>query len=150
MEIKRELFETEVRQILIDNDYDLYDIEIENFSNQNIVRFLIESSVKQVDLDDCVKATKLIARYLDTIDSKFDEYSMEVATPGIIRKLKTSEHFNAQLNNKVEVKLKKKHPELQVKKITGILNEYTEDYIKLDELKIELSDIDVVRTTYEF
>ena len=62
--------------------------------------------------------------------------------------LRRDEHFNKYLNTEVEVSLFK--PLNGEKKIRGILTEFNENNLKIDDFNIDRKDISVVRTVYNF
>ena len=58
-----------------------------------------------VGIDDCVDLTRAINPVLDSEDPIPQEYTLEVSSPGINRKLTRPEHFEAFLEAPVRVKL---------------------------------------------
>ena len=58
-----------------------------------------------VGIDDCVDLTHAINPVLDSEDPIPQEYTLEVSSPGINRKLTRPEHFEAFLEAPVRVKL---------------------------------------------
>lgn len=58
-----------------------------------------------INIDDCVDMTHAINPILDKEDPISQEYTLEVCSPGINRKLTKPEHFMAFLENPVRVRL---------------------------------------------
>ena len=73
---------------------------------------------------------------------------MEISSPGIERNIRRKEHFEENINNKVEIKLFK--PVDGKKSITGILKDYNEETIIVDEINIELKNIAAAKTVYNW
>ena len=58
-----------------------------------------------MDINDCVDMTHEINPILDEVDPIKGEYTLEVSSPGINRKLTKKEHFDKFLEAPVRVKL---------------------------------------------
>ncbi len=66
---------------------------------------LFIDKVGGINMDDCVNVTKAISPILDKEDPIPGEYTLEVSSCGIDRKLVKKEHFEAYLNKSIRVKL---------------------------------------------
>lgn len=79
-----------------------------------------------VGIDDCVDLTRAINPVLDSEDPIPQEYTLEVSSPGINRKLTRPEHFEAFLEAPVRVKLIRPL-ENGVRELEGILIDVAEN-----------------------
>ena len=79
-----------------------------------------------VGIDDCVDLTHAINPVLDSEDPIPQEYTLEVSSPGINRKLTRPEHFEAFLEAPVRVKLIRPL-ENGVRELEGILIDVAEN-----------------------
>lgn len=69
-----------------------------------VLRIIIDKD-EGISIDDCVDMTKLINPVLDKEDPISQEYTLEVSSPGIERKLTKPAHFEQFMNAPVKVKL---------------------------------------------
>lgn len=86
---------------------ELYDIETVREEGRNIYRVYIHSA-DGVSVELCAKVSRLISPYLDVNPPISGEYSLEVSSRGIERKLKTREHFAGAVGETVKITLKDK------------------------------------------
>jgi len=84
--------------------YELWDIEFKGERGGHVLRVYMDKPGK-VTVDDCAEASKRISMMLDVEDSIPMQYSLEVSSPGMDRKLVTTEHFNRYLERTISVKL---------------------------------------------
>ncbi len=150
MEITNNIFslvENEVRN----NGYILYDIEIDKLGASDVLRILIQrSDYDSVDLDDCVKVTHALTPILDNESSLDKEYMLEVASPGVIRTLKTDEHLKQVVGQLLEITTYSKLPDFEQKTFKSILKSYCDDELILDAGIVKRNDIKKMSTTFEF
>ena len=124
--------------------YELMEIECSpNKRGLKIVTFIDHSD--GITMDDCVKATKVIAPILELKED--DDYLLEVSSPGLNRKLITKEHFDRFMGQTVKVKLKNKAGDRrnfkgQLKSRNGNKIEITEDN---KDILIDIDLIDICR-----
>ena len=81
----------------------LYDIVSTKAHDRNIFRVLVTAE-NGISLDKCAEISRMISPILDVDEPMNGEYILEVSSPGIERKLRTKEHFNASVGEKVKVK----------------------------------------------
>lgn len=110
-----------------------------------------------VGIDDCVDMTHAINPVLDREDPIPQEYTLEVSSPGINRKLSRPEHYTAYLGEPVCVKLIRPL-ENGVRQLEGLLLSVEENgdfEIQLDEdtsvtlTKKECSSVTVLEDDFE-
>ena len=81
----------------------LYDIVSVREHDKNIFRVLVTAE-NGISLDKCAEISRMISPILDVDEPMSGEYTLEVSSPGIERKLKKPEHFIASVGELVKVK----------------------------------------------
>jgi len=84
-------------------DAQLYDIVTTRENDKNIFRVYVTAK-GGITLDKCAEISRMISPILDVEEPMGGVYNLEVSSPGIERKLKTTEHFMASIGEKVKVK----------------------------------------------
>jgi len=72
--------------------YELADLEVRLGGKGGVVRVFIDKP-EGIDLDDCEKVSLAVSAILDVEDPVPGNYSLEVSSPGLDRKLTKVEHF---------------------------------------------------------
>jgi ribosome maturation factor RimP len=72
--------------------YELTDLEVRLSGQGGLVRLTIDKP-DGIDLDDCEKVSHAMSALLDVEDPVPGNYSLEVSSPGLDRKLTKLEHF---------------------------------------------------------
>lgn len=139
--------EEEIRKIVESTGAKLYDIETVTERGKQIYRVTITHE-DGVDLDLCAEISNMISPLLDVNPPVRGDYSLEVSSPGIERKLKKLSHFKNSIGELVKVVL---HDGTQIK---GKLEKVEDNhiYIKTDhELeKIDFDEIASAKTYFEW
>ena len=81
----------------------LYDITTTKEHDRNIFRVLVTAD-GGISLDKCAEISRMISPILDVDEPMSGEYTLEVSSPGIERKLRKKEHFIASVGEKVKIK----------------------------------------------
>lgn len=84
--------------------YSIYDVEFAKEGAEWYLRIFIDKD-GGIDLDDCEAVTDLINDPLDELDPISEPYFLEVSSPGVERNLKTVDHFESAIGEKIRVKL---------------------------------------------
>jgi len=104
-----------------------------------------------VNLDDCKQVSHAIEDLLEVEDAVSGAYRLEVSSPGLNRPLRTREHFESVLGQKIQVTTKEKIEGR--KRYNGILTELKKDdlIIQIDNLMytVPMSEIAKARLVYE-
>ena len=137
-----EKLNNEIEALVFNLGYKLYDVEMLKENGENIFRVSI-SSQNGINHDDCKKVSEALSPLLDVYPPFENRYSLEVSSPGIDRKLKTPNHFQLSLNERVKVVL------LNGEKILGILKDATTDGFYLDDNYYQYKDIKKARIIFE-
>lgn len=93
---------------LHDAGYRLYDLEFRSEGRIQVLCVMIDAP-EGVGLGDCVKVTQMLDPLLEEVEVIPGEYTLEVSSPGIFRKLKTPEHFQQHTGQRIRLKLCQKN-----------------------------------------
>lgn len=88
-------------------DYELVDLDLRVGAN-GLLRVFIDAP-DGVTLDDCEAVSRQISALLDVEDPIPGSYVLEVSSPGVDRRLRTSGHFAAHVNEEVKIQLARPH-----------------------------------------
>ncbi|MBW3594501.1 MAG: ribosome maturation factor RimP [Actinobacteria bacterium] len=144
----RDLAEAVVRR----RDLELWDVEFAGQAGNSVVRVFVHAD-DGVDLDTVAAVSEEISRGLDLKDPIPGRYTLEVSTPGLERNLRTPDHFERSVGDKVVVKTTEvltgnSH------RIEGTVVEASSDVVVLDanEEKVEVPYglIKSARTVFEW
>lgn len=136
-----------VKPIIENLGYSVYDVIYQKEGKDNYLRIFIDSP-KGIGLNDCELVNNSITDILDEKDYIKAQYFLEISSPGIERTLRREEQFKENIGKQVEIHLYKQIN--NQKTITGILNEYNEDYIIVDDVEIENKNIASAKTVYNW
>lgn len=128
--------------------YELYDIEFVKEGKDYFLRVYIDQP-NGISLEDCEKVSNEINPLLDEANIIVEQYFLEVSSPGIERVLRKDKHLEKNIGKEVEAKLFKKD-ENGNKIYTGILNDFSEEKIKIEEIEIPRKDIAQIKTVYNW
>ena len=98
-----------------------------------------------IGIDECESFSRAVEPLLDEADIIEKEYSLDVSSPGVDRKLKKEREFLYYIGREVDVKLYK--AENGVKEFTGVLKDY-KDKTAFVELDGEVKEIPVKQAVY--
>ena len=82
---------------------ELYDIVTTKEHSTNIYRILVTAK-DGINLDKCAEISRMISPILDIDEPMSGNYTLQVSSPGIERKLKKPQHFISSVGEKVRVK----------------------------------------------
>ena len=129
--------------------YDLYDVEYAKEGKNYFLRIYIDKP-EGIDLKDCEKVNDEISDLLDEADYIKEQYFLEVSSPGIERILRKDKHLEQNKGNKIVIKLFKKD-EAGNKEYQGILKDFNEEFIEVDEnIQVERKNIAQIKTVYNW
>lgn len=140
-----------LRKNIEDLGYELYDVEYLKEGKEYHLCIYIDKS-DGIDISDCEKVNEIINPILDNADYIKEQYFLEVSSSGLERKLRKKEHYEKQINNKIEIKLYSKIDNSKI--IKGILKEYNEEFLILKseekEFKVFINQIASAKTVYDW
>jgi len=85
--------------------YELADLELHTGANA-LLRLFIDRETG-IKLEDCEKVSRQVSALLDVEDLLTFEYTLEVSSPGLNRRLVKAAHFERFAGERVKVKLKR-------------------------------------------
>lgn len=94
--------ESDIKKMVQSVGLGLYDIGIVN-ENENTIYRVSVTAPGGVSLDQCANLSHLISPLLDITPPVSGDYRLEVSSPGIERRLKSTEHFIQSVGEKVSV-----------------------------------------------
>ena len=120
----------------------LYDIETVSESGRKIYRVYVDRE-GGADIELCAKISRLISPLLDITPPIEGEYALEGSSPGIERRLRTVEHFQGAIGEKIKLTLRDKT------KVKGKLLEVGDGFITIDDAtQIDLNLVAKARVVY--
>lgn len=127
------------------------DAQFKKESGKQFLRMFIDKE-GGVGIDDCETFSRAFGDRLDELDPIDAEYTLEVSSPGVDRKLKTEREFIHYINREVDVKLYKATD--GKKEFTGILKDYQEGTASVDcggnIIKVNTKDAAYIKLHFEF
>lgn len=136
-----------VKPIIENLGYSVYDVMYQKEGKENYLRIFIDSP-NGIGLNDCELVNNSTTDILDEKDYIKAQYYLEISSPGLERNLRRKEQFENNIGSKVEIHLYKQID--GKKEIVGILKEYNEEYIIVDDIKIENKNIASAKTVYNW
>ena len=136
-----------VKPIIENLGYKVYDVIYQKEGKDNYLKIFIDSD-KGIDLNDCEKVNNSVNDILDEKDYIKAQYYLEISSPGLERNLRRDEQFLDNINKKIEVHLYNSIN--NNKTVSGILTEYNDSNIIIDNTKIEKSNIASAKTIYNW
>lgn len=139
-----------IEPIIQNLGYQLYDVEYAKEGKEHFLRVFIDKT-EGIGLEDCETVSNAINPILDEEDYIKEQYFLEVSSPGVERRLRTSKHFEENIGKQIEVRLFKP---IDGKKIyVGTLESFSHDSIILKEekeIEIPAKNISMVKTVYNW
>lgn len=136
-----------VKPIIENLGYKVYDVMYQKEGKDNYLRIFIDKE-GGIDLNDCEKVNDSVNDILDEKDYIKAQYYLEISSPGLERNLRRDEQFLESIGKKIEVHLYNSVNGLKV--LTGILNEFNEQDILIDNIKIDKVNIASAKTIYNW
>jgi ribosome maturation factor RimP len=138
-----------LKQLIANQGVDLYDTEIVTDGDRKIFRIYITSK-EGISLDKCTEITKIVSPILDIDPPLSGEYTLEVSSPGIDRKLSTIDHFKNSISELVKIKLS--NGEKSKNKIIKVEDSKITLYDKKTKTEkvVEFKDIIKAKTYFEW
>ncbi|MGD8324483.1 MAG: ribosome maturation factor RimP [Gammaproteobacteria bacterium] len=121
--------------------YELVDLDLRTGAN-GLLRVFIDSDAG-VTLDDCETVSRQIGALLDVEDPIPGRYVLEVSSPGIDRRLRTSGHFARHVNEEVKIQLSR--PQGGRRRFRGRLADVDEQAVSVEvdgtQWRLPIADI---------
>lgn len=85
---------------------ELWGIEQLSMGRYSTVKIYIDSK-NGIDIEDCAKVSRQVSSLLDVEDPMKGEYTLEVSSPGLSRRLFKLDHYSAFIGSEVRIRLKR-------------------------------------------
>ena len=106
--------------------YELIEVKIGMLNAQKTIQLYIDSP-NSIQIDDCVNVNQITKNIFGKTNQYYNDYVLEVSSPGMFRKLKTPDHFKSSTGKRIKVHLQKKIEGLM--SVTGDLQKCDEETI---------------------
>ena len=132
-----------IQPIVAEMGCELWGIEQLSMGRHSTLKIYIESS-KGIDIEDCARISRQVSSLLDVEDPINGEYTLEVSSPGLDRRLFYLDQYKDFIGAKIRIKLKR--PYEGRRKYSGQLSGIEGDEIILnqddEEVLIPFEEID--------
>lgn len=122
--------------------YELVDLDA-HVAGRGLLRVYIDHK-EGITLSDCERVSRQLSTFLDVEDPLPGQYTLEVSSPGVDRRLRTLDHFRKFQNEKVAIQLTTLRDGRR--KLSGYLRGIEEETILIDidgeVLRLELAEIE--------
>ena len=150
MELDQNNIISTINKYLLEENLELYDINIVNFPNISKIEVYVYSSIN-LDYKIIERLNFQIQRLLEEFNIQKGTYELMVSTPGIERLLKTIRHYEISKNELIKVKLIEPINEEYV--LYGTLNKVEDETIYLNiqdnEVNIPINNIKKSRIVFD-
>lgn len=127
-----------VTPLVVSLGLEVWDVEFEG----GILRLTVDQADGGVTTDQLVEVNQAISPLLDLEDPVPGRYTLEVSSPGLVRKLRKPDHFVRAVGDQVVVK---QSPGLEPRRVRGELVAADEAGITVEA--VEIDGIDQVETS---
>ena len=126
--------------------FELADLELHLSRGRGQVRIFIDA-VAGVTVDDCEAVSRQVSSVLDVADPMPGDYSLEVSSPGLDRRLAKAEHFDRFAGSQVHVRLRRMIDGRRQLKGTLLARNGETIEVRSEDgvIRIPLAEVDVVR-----
>lgn len=128
------------KKIVEDLGYYLYDVIYEKKGNDYVLEVLIENDTF-IDIDDCVKVSKVLSEELDIIDPFNEAYNLEVSSSGAERELRNSEQILRAVGKNILVKTLEQ-------KFEGKLKSYKDGFLEIIQKNKRITKVNYIDVSY--
>ena len=130
--------------VAAETGYELYDLEYLN--RDKLLRvFIADKETGSALIEDCVKVDRAFTPHVEEADWIPDDFVLEVSSPGVYRNLRSGEHLESAVGERILVKTNSPLEQESLpkkmkgsKKVRGILKECDNQKLILDADGIEI------------
>lgn len=119
-----------IEPIINNLNYEVYDVIYE----KNVLSIFIDKKEGSISINDCEKVNDAITDILDEKDLIKGQYNLEVSSPGLERKIRSSKQLKENINNEIKVNLFKSISinEKKFNSVEGILKAFDDDNLEIE------------------
>ena len=149
MELDKNNVISTINEFLLEENLELYDINIVNFPNISKIDIYVYSSTN-LDYKTIERLNYQIQRLLEEFNIEKGSYDLIISSPGIERSLKTLRHYEISINEFLKVKLNDPIGDEYV--FYGILSSVENDniYLDVDEQIVEINFNNIKKSRIEY
>ena len=149
MELDKNNVISTINEFLLEENLELYDINIVNFPNISKIDIYVYSSTN-LDYKTIERLNYQIQRLLEEFNIEKGSYDLIISSPGIERSLKTLRHYEISINEYLKVKLNDPIDDEYV--FYGTLSNVENDNIYLDvkEQIVEINFNNIKKSRIEY
>jgi len=149
MELDKNNVISTINEFLLEENLELYDINIVNFPNISKIDIYVYSSTN-LDYKTIERLNYQIQRLLEEFNIEKGSYDLIISSPGIERSLKTLRHYEISINEHLKVKLNDPIDDEYV--FYGILSNVENDtiYLEVDEQIVEINFNNIKKSRIEY
>ncbi len=149
MELDKNNVISAINEFLLEENLELYDINIVNFPNISKIDIYVYSSTN-LDYKTIERLNYHIQRLLQEFNIEKGSYDLIISSPGIERSLKTIRHYEISINEYIKVKLNDPIDDEYV--FYGTLSNVENDNIYLDvkEQIVEINFNNIKKSRIEY
>lgn len=129
-------------------------VEWAGSDRQGVLRITIDRPEGSISHRDCQAVSQQVGALLDVEDLIPGRYRLEVASPGLDRKLYQPADYERYRGRRVKVRLKQRLPELGGRRFTARLEGLADGVVSFDRegqtLRIPYESIDSINLVFEF
>ena len=129
-----------IKKIVEDLGYYLYDVIYEKKGNNYVLEVLIENDTF-IDVDDCVIVSKVISEELDILDPFKEAYNLEVSSSGAERELRNSEEILRAVGKNVYI-------ETMEQKFDGKLKSFKDGFLEVLHKNKRTTKVNYIDVSY--
>ncbi len=145
-----EKIEKIAKEACLQNDVELYDVEIKNTTKGKIILVYL-TKINGVSVAECRSVSRTISNVLDMEDIIPGKFFLEVSSPGLERELRLKKHYLIAINEKIKLTFKM---EDKIMTEIGILREVLPDLINVEiedkMVSVFFRDIKKAKTYFDF
>ena len=141
MQLDQNNITSTINKYLLEENLELYDINIVNFPNISKIEVFVYSSFS-LDYKTIERLNFQIQRLLEEFNIQKGTYDLIVSSPGIERKLKTKRHFELSVDELVKIKLiepitvQHAHSKTEHYLLEGYINSVGDNHITISSTSI--------------
>lgn len=135
-----EKLKSRLKELIEALDYYLYDVTYEKEGNDYVLRVMIENDTF-INIDDCVKVSKLVSEELDVLDPFTDPYMFEVTSAGAEHELRNNDEIQRAVGKNV-------HLETADQKMDGKLEKFKDGILTIKQKNKRIHEVNYIDVSY--
>lgn len=141
-----EKLKTRFKEIIENLGYYLYDAVYEQENGDYVLKVYIENN-SYIEIDDCVKVSRVLSDELDILDPFEETYNLEVSSSGAERELRNSEEITRAVGKTVYIETVEQNLE---GKLLSFKDNVIEITYKNKKIRINYIDVSYIRLSIIF